>query len=107
MAASSSHHDAWREDELPVLVQMEVVIMPKRRRKQLTRTKVWEVTCIAKGPLATPTTKEKERIDGGMQLISVEDLDWKKQFGAVVGSETTRTLNIPPRIEVEKERAGT
>jgi hypothetical protein len=59
------HRDALCEDELPVFVQREVVIMPKKSTKQPTRTKVWEVTCIAEGPLATPMTKEKERIDGG------------------------------------------
>jgi hypothetical protein len=54
------------EDELPGFVQREVVIMLKKRRKLPTRTKVWEVTCIAEDPLATPMEKEKEkeRTDG-------------------------------------------
>jgi hypothetical protein len=51
------------EDELPGFVQREVVIMLKKRRKLPTRTKVWEVACIAEDPLATPM-EEKERTDG-------------------------------------------
>jgi hypothetical protein len=40
-------------------------LLSKKRRKLLTRTKAREVACVVEGPMATPMSQEKERIDGG------------------------------------------